>query len=94
MAFNHSAVTYAQTSGASLTVMTTAGYFVGALLYASGAAATLTIVDSGGGTILSWSGAAAAVLNWSPVYPIAMVNGLTVTNSGAGTYTIVYAKRV
>ena len=54
------------------------------------AAATITVVDSAK-TIISWSGAAGAVLNWTPLSPIAVINGLSVTNSGAGTYTIMYA---
>lgn len=78
------------TSGANLTVLTGPGYFFGALLYASGAAATLTIVDSAK-SLISWSGATAAVLNFAPLKPVSIVNGLSVTNSGAGTYTILYA---
>lgn len=80
----------AATSGASLTISTTAASLHGFLFYASAAAATLTIVDSGR-TIISWSGAAAAVLNCQLSGPMACTAGLSVTNSGAGTYTVFYS---
>ena len=79
------------TSGASITVSTTAGICGGFLLYASAAAATITIKD-GSTTILAWSGAAAAVLSW-PAQPFTFSTNLTVTNSGAGTYSVLYAKK-
>lgn len=81
--------TYLATSGGNMTCLTGPGYFIGCLLYASAAAATITIADSGG-NIISWSGAAAATLNIQPPVPIA-VSKLTATNSGAGTYVVFFA---
>lgn len=85
---NQGAYTYLSTSGGNMTALTGPGYLAGIYLYASGAAATITVADSGG-NIISWSGAAAAVLNWAPLAPIAVAK-LTATNSGAGTYTLVF----
>lgn len=80
----------AATSGANLTILTGQGYLYGFYFYASAAPATLTIADSGR-QIFSWSGPAAAAFNLVPLVPIACTGGLSVTNSGAGTYSILYA---
>jgi len=82
----------AATSGASLVVTTQASDLYGAFLYASAAAATLTIKD-GTRTILAWSGAAGDDFPVIIPAPAACTSGISVTNSGAGTYTIFYAKR-
>lgn len=90
---NRGTLNYFATSGASVTVMTTAGFLGGFMFYASAAAATLTIKD-GANTIITWSGAAAATLNVQPPAMVACTTNITVTNSGAGTYTIFYSQRV
>ena len=90
MSYQRNAMLVAFTSGGNLTCLTGPGYLGSFLFYASGAAATLTIADSAR-TVFSWSGAAAAVLNFTPLFPVACTAGLSVTNSGAGTYSIVFA---
>lgn len=88
--FQRNATLVLATSGGNLTCLTGAGYLCGFYFYASAAAATLTIADSAR-TIFSWSGPTAAAFSFVPVYPIACTGGLSVTNSGAGTYSIMFA---
>ena len=88
--YQRNAMLITATSGASITVLTGPGYMGGMYFYASGAAATITVADSGR-QILSWSGAAGATYSFTPVMMIALTGGLSVTNSGAGTYAVMYA---
>lgn len=90
--YQRNAVLYLSTSGASLTALTGRGYLMGLYALNSGAAGSLIVADSAN-QMLIWSGAAAANLAFTPLFPIACTGGLSVTGSGAVTYMIMFASQ-
>ena len=86
------AAAYMFTSGASITVMTTAGFFCGGFIYASAAAANINVVD-GTNSLLRWSGNAGVSLAFDVTSPVAVDTNLTVTASGPANYVIFYVQQ-
>ena len=78
------------TAGADITISTKAGSLVGVICYGSAAGTTLTIVDSGGSIIGLINASSLDSVVFAPALPVAVQNGITVTASGTGGYSIFY----
>jgi hypothetical protein len=87
---NKYATYFTTTAGADVTVTTQGGAFLGAICDGSAGGTTLTIVDSGGSIVGKINASSLASVVFSPALPIALTNGLTVTASGTGGYSIYY----
>lgn len=77
-------------TGADVTVSTVGGALVGAICYGSAAGTTITIVDSAGAIVGLISASSLDSKMFLPAIPIALTNGITVTASGTGGYSIYY----
>lgn len=81
---------FTTTAGADVTVSTTAGSLCGYTVYGSAAGTTITLVDSGGSIVGILAASSLDGKVFAPAIPIALQNGLTVTASGTGGYSVYY----
>lgn len=92
MSKNRAVFAYTKTVGGnSVTVPTANGVvFGGFIMNGSGGGSTVTVKD-GSTTLFSTSAGADAYITYNPPQPIACPDGIAVTCSGTGFYTVLHA---